>query len=279
MNGFGVTGSVKKPVRRSAVRIWLGAHLRMLKRYVYWYLSCTRFASVRLSEDLPAVVAEHRTPLYRPLRGVDLWMQHNKVRNLRLAVGRLDGIVVRPGETMSFWRTVGKPSKRKGYVPGMVLFYGTVRPGIGGGLCQLTNLIYWLALHTPLSVVERHRHSYDVFPDAGRTQPFGSGATCAYNYIDLQIYNPTDRPYQLRLRVTDSHLVGQWRTVEPPRYRYEVYETDHRIERQPWGAYTRHNVIRRRVILIETGETVADEFVTSNDAIMMYEPMLPPGPG
>jgi len=25
-------------------------------------------------------------------------------------------------------------------------------------------------------------HGYDVFPDSDRTQPFGSGATCFYNY-------------------------------------------------------------------------------------------------
>ena len=45
----------------------------------------------------------------------------------------------------------------------------------GGGLCQLSNLIYWMTLHTPLTITERYRHSYDVFPDSNRTQPFGSG--------------------------------------------------------------------------------------------------------
>lgn len=44
-----------------------------------------------------------------------------------------------------------------------------------------------MALHTPLTVTERHRHGYDVFPDAERTIPFGSGATCFYNYGDLMI--------------------------------------------------------------------------------------------
>ena len=39
-----------------------------------------------------------------------------------------------------------------------------------------------MTLHTPLQVTERYRHSYDVFPDADRKLPFGSGATCAYNY-------------------------------------------------------------------------------------------------
>ena len=82
--------------------------------------------------------------------------QYNKITNLRLAAARLDGVVLRPGETFSYWRLIGRPSRRKGYLDGIVLFCGTFRPGVGGGLCQLT-------------VVERYRHSYDVFPDCGRT--------------------------------------------------------------------------------------------------------------
>jgi vancomycin resistance protein VanW len=71
----------------------------------------------------------------------------------------------------SYW----KADEKKGYVDGMVLFYGSFRKGIGGGLCQLSNLLYWITLHTPLKVTERHQHSYDVFPEANRTQPFGIG--------------------------------------------------------------------------------------------------------
>ncbi|MEI3305467.1 MAG: VanW family protein [Dysosmobacter sp.] len=58
-----------------------------------------------------------------------------------------------------------------------------------------------MTLHTPLTVVERYRHSHDVFPDANRTQPFGSGATCAYPHRDLMIRNDTQQPFQLCLRV------------------------------------------------------------------------------
>ncbi len=123
-----------------------------------------------------------------------MWMQYNKIVNLKIAVEKLNGIILFPGETFSYWKLIGKPTRGgKGYVEGMTLFYGGFKPGIGGGLCQLSNLIYWMALHTPLVVTERHRHSYDVFPDSNRTQPFGSGATCVYNYRDLQIFNGTDQ--------------------------------------------------------------------------------------
>lgn len=147
---------------------------------------------------------------------MDMWLQHNKVRNLHIASRKVNGIIVMPGETFSFWRLVGNPTRRKGYVEGMVLFYGKVGTGVGGGLCQLSNLIYWMTLHTPLTVAERYRHSYDVFPVSGREQPFGTGATVAYNYLDLQIENRTRHPYQLVIDVTDTHLVGEWRSTAPP---------------------------------------------------------------
>src|SRR5690606_11218439 len=112
------------------------------------------------------------------LAGLDPHLQRNKVVNLRLAAASLDGVLLRPGERLSFWRLVGPPTRRRGFVEGLVLNQGALSVGVGGGLCQMTNLLYWMTLHTPLTVVERWRHSYDVFPDEGRTQPFGSGATC-----------------------------------------------------------------------------------------------------
>lgn len=202
-----------------------------------------------------------------------MWYQHHKVINLRLAVRHLDGLLVRPGETLSYWRSIGRPTRRKGYVDGMVLFYGGFKAGVGGGLCQLSNLIYWMTLHTPLEVKERHRHSYDVFPDANRTQPFGSGATCAYNYLDLQIYNPTNDTYQLSVYVSEEDLIGEWRSSAAPLHRYEVYERDHRITQEVWGGYARHNVIGRKVFNRE-GERIRDEWITENHALMMYSPLL-----
>ena len=265
-----------KPKQRTKLRIALGRMYYTLRRQVEWFTSSTRFASARVSEQLPVVVFEHQTPLLRKLKGVDMWLQHNKVKNLKLAVERINNVVIQPGETFSYWKLIGNPTRRKGYVDGMVLHYGGFHPGVGGGLCQLSNLIYWMTLHTPLTVVERHRHSYDVFPDSNRTQPFGSGATCVYNYIDLQIRNDTVEPFQLSLHLTEEHLVGEWKTTRPLDYTYEVYEQDHSIKQEYWGAYVRRNTIYRRVFSADK-MLVKDEFVTANVAIMMYEPFLTDG--
>ena len=188
---------LRPPIRRSWLRLRLGKAYYTGKRYLLWCSPKYRWAKTRKEGRLPCVQFSHATPLMRHLRGEEMVWQENKVTNLKLAVKRLDGLILYPGETFSYWKRIGKPTARKGYKEGMVLFLGQIGGDIGGGLCQLSNLIFWMTLHTPLTVTERYRHSHDVFPDANRTQPFGSGATCAYPHRDLMIRNDTDRPFQL----------------------------------------------------------------------------------
>lgn len=255
------------------MRMALGRLYFTYRRYLLWLKKWSYLAKEKQLNSLEFVIYEHKSPLLRKLRNVDMWIQHNKIKNLRIAAERINGLLIKPGETFSFWRLVGKPTARKGYVEGMVLYNGTFRSEVGGGLCQLSNLIYWMTLHTPLTVTERWRHSYDVFPDSKRTQPFGSGATVAYNYVDLQIKNNTTEDYQLNVWVGDKYLHGEWRSRQASKLIYQIYETDHSFTQVWWGGYIRHNVLRKKVLDIK-GNLISDEYVTENHAIMMYAPLL-----
>ncbi len=264
-----------KPKYRSKARVFFGKCYFTLRRYITWGVHpAVKYSRRMLNIDLPFQTAHHQTPLYRQLKDVEMWLQENKVTNLKLAAARMDRVVVKPGETFSFWRLVGKPTERKGYKAGMVLSNGEFHPGIGGGLCQLSNLIYWMTLHTPLTVKERWRHTHDIFPDAHRTQPFGSGATVVYNYVDLQIRNDTQDDYELRVWVGESSLFGEWRCGHENFYSYEIYEIDHHITHEWWGGYMRHNRIDRRIYDAHQDQVGQDEIVVENHAVMMYEPLL-----
>ncbi|GEM05846.1 hypothetical protein HMI01_28340 [Halolactibacillus miurensis] len=262
-----------QPKQRSQLRIFLGKKYYRLKRSIHWYVGQEHYAKARASEGLKYDVFTHQTVLLRQLKDVDMWLQHNKVKNLTIAAKRLSGILIKPGETFSYWKLIGNTTKRKGYVDGMILHYGKVTTGTGGGLCQLSNLIYWMVLHSPLTVTERYRHSYDVFPDSKRSQPFGSGATCSYNYLDLQFNNDTNQTFQLNVEVTDTHLVGHILSDVPTLHRYKIYEKNHRLSQAHWGSYLRHNQLYRKVYNA-SGEELRDEYVTENHAIMMYDPFL-----
>ena len=265
------------PIRRGPVRRRLGMAWYSLRRYLLWRSGKYRFARTRARRDaLPHVAASHATPLLRRLRDVDMRYQYNKIVNLRLAVERLDGLLLRPGETMSYWRLIGRPTYQKGYLDGLVLYCGQIHYAVGGGLCQLSNLLFWMTLHTPLTVVERYRHSHDVFPDSGRTQPFGSGATCAYPHRDLMIRNDTHQTFQLRLRVGEEALEGQWRCQRPLDVRYRIVERDHEFRPEYFGGYSRHNKLYRQV-LDRDGTPLYEELMVENHALMMYSPLIEAG--
>ena len=265
---------IPKPLHRSPLRLALGKTFYITKRRLTWYLSSTRYATTRSATQLPHQHFTHATPMLRALSGVDMQLQINKKASLEIAAACIDGLILKPGETFSFWRLVGNPTTRRGFKTGLVLRNGAIQQDIGGGLCQMTNLIYWMTIHTDLTIVERWRHGFDVFPDAGRTQPFASGATCAYNYIDLQIRNDTQNDYQLRVYPEQDWLKGAWLSAAPPSHHYDVHEKDHAIKMEYWGGYSRHNEIWRKKLDAETGAFIEDEFVTANHAIMMYEPLL-----
>lgn len=263
----------KKPKNRSKLRLFLGKIYFALKKYLYWYFSKTNFAEI-IESPLSVEIFVHKTILRRKLKDVDMWMQENKIENLRIAIGRLNGLAIEPGQIFSYWRQIGNPTKSKGYLEGMILHNGRVGAGIGGGLCQLSNLLYWITLHTPLTVVERWRHGYDVFPDVKREQPFGSGATCAYPNIDLQIKNNTKQKFQLMFEITEKELIGKWFSDKPINFKYKIFDKEHEIKSEWFGGYSRNNKIFRKIIDKNTNKEMAEEFIVENKALMMYNPFI-----
>jgi vancomycin resistance protein VanW len=112
-----------------------------------------------------------------------------------------------------------------------------------------------------------------VFPDINRTIPFACGATLAYNYVDLQIANHTDKIFQINLWLDNEYLNGEITCETDLKTTYQIYETDHLIKHQWWGGYTRHNKIWKKITtLADNRET--EELVSENNAIMMYNPLI-----
>lgn len=232
-----------------------------------------KFATYKRKTHLSHPIFKHSSTLLRKLKDVDMQYQVNKIKNLQLAIDKIDHVVIKPGQTFSLWYLVGMPTKRRGYLKGLVLNNGRIGYDYGGGLCQLGNLLYWIVLHSPLTVTERWRHGYDVFPDVQRKLPFGSGATLSYNYIDLQVTNNTSQDFQFKLHLSETKLHGELLSSKELEHNYEVYEEYHIMQQEPWGGYTRHNRLNRK-ITNGLDEVLEDTTITENHAIMMYEPFL-----
>lgn len=229
-------------------------------------------------EPLPVLLYQHKSLIRRQLGQVDMRLQNNKARNLSLAAPKVNGVLIRPGETFSFWALVGSCTARKGYLPGLTLRQGEAREGVGGGMCQFTNLLHWIALHSPLVIAEHHHHDgYDLFPDYGRQLPFGVGTSIQHNNLDYRLRNETGNTFQFLVWVTETHLCGELRALEPLPCRYHIAETASRFVREPGGLY-RENTVERRVTDALTGRLLEQKIIRQTHALVMYdEAHIPPG--
>ena len=93
---------------------WISLRKERLLRRVRDLAGRQRFASTRQAESLPALVKGHCSVIRRRLAGVDPRLQEGKARNLELAAAQVNGLIIAPGETFSFWRTVGNATRRRG---------------------------------------------------------------------------------------------------------------------------------------------------------------------
>jgi vancomycin resistance protein VanW len=261
-----------KPLIHNHFRRLAGREFYILKRKLKWYSGRDRFAVTDKFETTDFPVFLHKSVILRQLKDVEMYLQENKRKNLSLAAQRINGVIIKPGETFSFWKLVGRPAKRKGYLEGLILNQGKIEKGIGGGLCQLGNLLFWIFAHSPLTITERHRHSFDVFPDVNRCVPFGAGATLSYNYIDLQVKNNTTNSFRINLWMDDIFLNGELMSEFEVKEKFRIEERNHLFSQQNWGGYSRHNQIFKITTNESNNET--EELLVENHAILMYSPFL-----
>ncbi len=234
--------------------------------------SGVRFAKAKEEAPFPYLVYKNKSLILRRLGNVDMSLQEGKKINLSLAAPHINGITVLPGETFSFWHTVGKTNAKKGYQNGLIIYRGgETRPGIGGGMCQFSNLIHWLVLHSPLEITEHHHHDgVDLFPDYGRQIPFGTGTSISEPHVDYRFKNNTDVAFQLITYVDGEYLCGELRSSKPLNESYHIYVADEFFTDEADGVY-RNNEIYREVIDKATGNRIENTLLRKNHAKIQYD--------
>ncbi len=148
------------------------------------------------------MVVEKRSPLWGEPSAAEFSLTAGKVENLRRAARAFHGLEVPAGAVLSFWRQLGRPVRWRGFVAGRELREGCVIPAVGGGLCQLSGLLYQAALEAGLEIAERHAHSR-ILPGSSAEQ--GLDATVFWNYVDLRLRS--GQPWRLEVTLTGSELV------------------------------------------------------------------------
>ena len=243
----------------------------ILVRKISNLLSKERFAREKANEKLPFVIYKHNSLIRRRLGNVNMELQNNKAINLSIAAPKISGIIIKPGETFSFWELVDRCSKKNGYKEGLTIASGMPSSGIGGGMCQMTNLIHWMILHTDMKITEHHHHDQiDLFPDFKRTIPFGTGTSIVYNYLDYRFKNTTNLTYQLIIYTTDEYLCGELRANQRQDYKYHIVSENVFFSKENDGVYRNGEVYREKVDCA-TGNKVKKELIRRNHAKVCYD--------
>lgn len=229
--------------------------IRKIKNFFHFW----KFANKRTDKVLP-IIYKHGSIIRRRLGNTETELQENKAVNLSIAAPKINGILINPGETFSFWELVGSDSKSRGYKEGLTISNGRPSKGIGGGLCQLTNLIHWMVLHSELSIIEHHHHDgLDLFPDFNRQIPFGTGTSIVYNYLDYRVINTTNRIYQLMVWSDGKYLRGELRADLPQNKSFHIHVEDEHFTQENGTVY-RNGVVFKDAIDKRTGKLFQGRF-------------------
>lgn len=244
------------------------------KRDIKEFFAGKRFASKKSKDSLKFIWKGDCKILLRKLEGVDMELQRNKAVNLKIAGGKVDGIIINPGEEFSLWHLVGKPKAKDGYKEGLFISKKGLGKGIGGGLCQLGNLIHWLVLHSPLEVTELHHHTDAIFPDSNRRVPFGTGVSICYNSLDYRFKNTTKYPVQLRIWQDDEMIYGELRSDHELDTKYKIVEEDNHYAKDENGDFYRNSKVYRE--LYKNKEMIKRELILDNHSRVLYDYSLIP---
>ena len=137
--------------------------------------------------DVPALYAGGVTQLVASGVSTFYGSPSFRVTNIRVGVGRLDGLLVAPGQTFSFNAALGPTTAAEGYVDGYVILNNTLSLEPGGGICQVSTTVFRAAWNAGLPLVERHNHSYLVH----YYDPPGLEATVYAPRMDFKFLNDT----------------------------------------------------------------------------------------
>ena len=190
----------------------------------------------------------------------------DRTGNVRLAAAALDGVVLRPGDVLSFNDQVGPRSRERGYQPAPVILHESRQILTGGGVCQVASTLFIAALVSGLSAVERHRHSSPV-----DYIPLGQDATISWGVKDLKVRNDLAQRVRVRVEIVGSTLTARLEGEEPAGAWFEIETREREIPGDP-GLMPGREIEVFRVRRLE-GEPVGRDFLHCD----IYAPVRPHG--
>lgn len=130
--------------------------------------------------------------------------EEQRNHNIETAARALDGHVIAPGAAFSFNQAVGQRTGKRGYQVAPTLTLEGAEPALGGGVCQVSSVLFNAMMQADLELVERSQHSRPI-----RYIPPGRDATVSWGHLDLKVKNPHPFPVTIRAEVR-AHRLTFW---------------------------------------------------------------------
>lgn len=154
-----------------------------------------------------------------------------RVNNINLAVEKIDGLILMPGETFSYNGTVGERTIANGFQEAAAYSNGEVVQEVGGGICQVSSTLYCATLYSRMTIVSRTNHYFRV-----NYLPLGQDATVSWGEPDFKFRNDRDYPVkiaaycdndamELTIEIWGTDTDGIWVTLDHTQY--AVHDTEY----------------------------------------------------
>lgn len=152
----------------------------------------------------------------------------NKLYNLELASARINEYIIKPNQIFSFFKIIGNPEYD--FKKSRTLVNGKLVEQNGGGLCQVSGIIYHISLIAGLEIIERHNHSVDIYTDKTRFTPLGTDASIVYGYKDLRVKNNLPFSIKFEMEIKDNFIQVNLRSEKMVEQRQLFFESkmDHK---------------------------------------------------
>lgn len=200
--------------------------------------------SKTFGENLDYEVCSSKTLMVNENSGYPIIYQNNKVYNLKILSKTMNKILIRPNETFSFCYLLKNSKKYGKFKEGLILIDGKIVAKRGGGLCHLSNLLYYLFLMSPLDVVERHGHKVKSLPNPDKDALEGIDATINSGWLDLRVKNNTNNTYQIDISFDDQYMSGRILSDKKMKVNYSIVNDDFKYIKKDGKVYESVSVIR-----------------------------------
>ena len=187
--------------------------------------------------------------------GTSTFKHSSNTRNINITKGSsiVNRILVAPGDTFSFVKSLGEVTLEAGYAKAYIIRQGKTELDVGGGICQVSTTFFRAILNAGLDITERKAHAYRVSYYEEDSKP-GYDATVFIPSPDLKFVNDTGH-YVLIQSVLD---------MDNRRLTYEIYGTSdgRKVEitnYRQWDATPAPPAIWIDDPTLPVGKTVQDE--------------------